>query len=161
MYDIEGDVVDSQLNISRAFSFITNVLKSDVPDAFGDEAFEGVLKQRFIAHRSREYWFRQRKIQEAQTKNGGHLICEVPNCEFDFRERYGKLGDGYAQVHHKKPLGFAPAKGFKVPLKDLAVVCANCHAMIHRGGKCLPLEGLIPRRLPPMPPRRLTRAPAI
>jgi hypothetical protein len=84
IYDIEGGDVDSQLNISRAVSFISNVLKSDVPDAFGDEAFEGVLKQRFIAHRSREYWFRQRKIQEAKTKNGGRLICEVPNCEFDF-----------------------------------------------------------------------------
>jgi hypothetical protein len=34
--------------------------------------------------------------------------------------------------------------GREVKLKDLAVVCANCHVMIHMGGKCRPLAGLIP-----------------
>jgi predicted HNH restriction endonuclease len=29
-------------------------------------------------------------------------------------------------------------------LVDLAVVCANCHAMIHRGGKNRKLSRLIP-----------------
>jgi hypothetical protein len=28
-------------------------------------------------------------------------------------------------------------------LKDRAIVCANCHAMIHRNGDCRPLERLI------------------
>ena len=31
-------------------------------------------------------------------------------------------------------------------LEDLAVVCANCHAMIHRGGECRPIASLISER---------------
>jgi 5-methylcytosine-specific restriction protein A len=41
------------------------------------------------------------------------------------------------------PLNKAPKEGRKIFLKDLAIVCANCHAMIHRNGECRPLEGLI------------------
>ncbi|WP_422110022.1 hypothetical protein [Bradyrhizobium elkanii] len=41
------------------------------------------------------------------------------------------------------PLHKAPKEGRQVLLKDLAIVCANCHAMIHTGGQCRPLEGLI------------------
>jgi 5-methylcytosine-specific restriction protein A len=85
---------------------------------------------------------RRAKIAEALTKDG-KLVCEVPSCKFDFKERYGPLGEGYAQVHHLIPLKKAPPEGRKIFLKDLAIVCANCHAMIHRNGDCRPLEGLI------------------
>jgi predicted HNH restriction endonuclease len=38
------------------------------------------------------------------------------------------------------------ARGRKVGLADLAVVCANCHAMIHRWGECRKMESLRVRR---------------
>jgi 5-methylcytosine-specific restriction enzyme A len=107
------------------------------------EGFEGETKQRFVLHRKREARFRNLKIQEALHKNNGRLICEVPNCGFDFADSYGNLGMGYAQIHHKSPLSEAPITGRKIVLDDLAVVCANCHVMIHRGGECRPLESLI------------------
>jgi len=81
-------------------------------------------------------------------ENGGILKCEVPGCGFDFKARHGKLGEGFAHVHHRTPLADAPADRRKVALKELAVVCANCHAMIHVGGQCRPLEGLFLRRYP-------------
>jgi 5-methylcytosine-specific restriction protein A len=105
--------------------------------------FEGWRKQAFIFHRRREAKARREKIKEAKALNGGKLICEVPNCDFDFSERYGKPGEGYAQVHHLEPLSKSPKEGRPTKLKDLAVVCANCHVMIHRGGECRPLKGLI------------------
>ncbi len=108
------------------------------------QAFEGELRRQFINHRKREAHFRREKIREALKENNGHLICEVAKCKFDFFKFYGQLGGGYAQVHHKRPLGAAPQQGQRTTLKDLAVVCANCHAMIHRGGACRPLETLIP-----------------
>jgi hypothetical protein len=122
-----------------------NLLKGRVPARNFDpadptdpelQAFEGEERKRFIKHRIREARFRREKIREALNLNNGHLICEVPKCKFDFMKRYGHLGGGYAQVHHKKPLGAAAQKGQHITLKDLAVVCANCHAMIHRGGAC-------------------------
>jgi predicted HNH restriction endonuclease len=57
--------------------------------------------------------------------------------------RHGALDEGYAQVHHLLPLSTSPREGREVSLKDLAVVCANCHVMIHIGGHCRPLTGLI------------------
>jgi len=105
--------------------------------------FEGRKKPAFIYHRIRESRARRAKIREAMHLNGGKLICEVPNCGFDFAERYGPLGEGYAQVHHLEPLRKAPKEGREVKLKDLAVVCANCHVMIHMGGDSRPLKELI------------------
>jgi predicted HNH restriction endonuclease len=66
----------------------------------------------------------------------------VPRCGFDFERAYGELGRGYAHVHHKRPL--SERDGDEVTrLEDLAVVCANCHAMIHLGNQCRPLDALI------------------
>jgi hypothetical protein len=105
--------------------------------------FEGKRKRAFVYHRRREANARRAKIKEALRANGGKLFCEVEKCGFDFAKRYGALGQGYAQVHHLLPLSKSPKQGREIKLKDLAIVCANCHVMIHIGGECRPLEGLI------------------
>jgi 5-methylcytosine-specific restriction protein A len=107
-------------------------------------AFEGWKRRAFIWHRHREAELRRAKIDQATKESGGRLICQIPRCGFDFRQRYGELGKGYAHVHHLVPLKKSP-KGRRVTLEDLAVVCANCHAMIHLGGQCRELENIIPR----------------
>jgi hypothetical protein len=106
---------------------------------------EGDLRRAFRNHRIRERRARLGKLKEAKSKNSGRLLCEVPNCGFDFFQRYGQIGEGYAQVHHLEPLSDAPRGGRVVTLDKLAVVCANCHAMIHVGGECRPLADLIAR----------------
>jgi 5-methylcytosine-specific restriction protein A len=104
---------------------------------------EGEMKERLVKHRKREGRLRILKINDALRKCDGRLVCEVPNCGFDFIEIYGALGEGYAQVHHKIPLSEAPEHGRRTSLDDLAIVCANCHVMIHRNGECRPIETLI------------------
>ncbi|MBX3120963.1 MAG: HNH endonuclease [Fimbriimonadaceae bacterium] len=119
--------------------------KKDIIETDSDfDGFEGVLKRRFVVHRSREHRLRRAKIRQVLSLNKGKLKCEVPRCGFDFSKRYGELGMGYAHVHHLKPLGSMPDKGSSSNLADLAVVCANCHAMIHKSGESRPLETLIP-----------------
>ena len=110
------------------------------------EGFEGEAKKRFALHRKREGRLRDLKIRDALRKNDGRLLCEVANCGFDFAHVYGTVGEGYAEVHHKVPLSEAPAEGRKIVLDDLAVVCSNCHAIIHRGGECRSIETLIPAK---------------
>ncbi|HWA23543.1 MAG TPA: HNH endonuclease [Caulobacterales bacterium] len=102
------------------------------------DGFEGELRQRYVRHRSREAHLRKLKIKETLERSE-RLACEVPGCGFDFAARYGALGHEYAQVHHLIPLNAAPASGRSVTLADVAIVCANCHVMIHRGGECRPL----------------------
>jgi 5-methylcytosine-specific restriction endonuclease McrA len=106
-------------------------------------AVEGELRSRMVRHRVRERELREAKLAEAKRRNAdGRLRCEVPGCGFDFEAIYGPIGVGYAQVHHLRPLSEAVAP-VKTTLNDLAVVCANCHAMIHIGGVCRSLADLI------------------
>jgi len=106
---------------------------------------EGEGLQRMVTHRRREAKLRDMKIATALSQGNGHLVCEVPGCGFDFQNVYGEVGTGYAQVHHLRPL--SEYKGEEeTRLADLVIVCANCHTMIHRGGKSRELRSLI--RLP-------------
>lgn len=126
-------------------AFLNHLLASSVsPEETTDEfgALEGEQRERRIVERRREARLRRRKIEDALAKNGGRLRCEVPGCGFDFFATYGALGRGYAHVHHLNMLGASTAPVTTV-LSDLAIVCANCHAMIHRGGANRPLESLI------------------
>uniref|UniRef100_Q07U56 Restriction endonuclease-like protein n=1 Tax=Rhodopseudomonas palustris (strain BisA53) TaxID=316055 RepID=Q07U56_RHOP5 len=108
------------------------------------QGFEGEVRRYYILHRRREASLRTKKIQAALWENSGVLRCEVPRCGFDFKNKYGELGSEFAHVHHLKPLSESPIEGRVVGLHEFAIVCANCHAMIHRGGQCRPLAGLIP-----------------
>ena len=63
-------------------------------------------------------------------------------CGFDFHEMYGEIGRDYAQVHHLKPLSDRTKPSLTM-LSDLAVLCANCHVMVHRGGEIRLLGSLL------------------
>jgi 5-methylcytosine-specific restriction protein A len=117
-----------------------------ISPAEDEEGYEGEVRKLLVRHRRRERKKRFEKTAHALRENNGRLICEVPNCGFDFYAKYGELGAGFAEVHHKKPLSEAPDKGRIVRLADLAIVCANCHRMIHVGGQCRPLANLIPSK---------------
>ncbi len=107
-------------------------------------AQEGELRYRMAAHRVRERSFRDLKIRDVLRRKG-RLRCEVKGCGFDFHQAYGDLGRGFAVVHHLEQL--ATRKGAsRTRLADLAIVCANCHAMIHLGQQNRKLESLGARR---------------
>ena len=106
------------------------------------EGFEGELRSAYRRHRQREQKLRKAKIRQEMQANGGRLRCTVPHCNFDFVERYGEIGVGFAHVHHLKPLHDRTVPS-RTKLADLAIVCPNCHAMIHQGGECRDMETLI------------------
>jgi 5-methylcytosine-specific restriction enzyme A len=106
---------------------------------------EGEIYWRLRRHRRRENKLRDAKLEQAFQSGKSSLKCEVPNCDFDFHEVYGRVGYKFAHVHHLKPLGDRTIPS-KTLLSDLVIVCANCHVMIHRGGNCRPLEGLISKK---------------
>ncbi|WP_020568824.1 HNH endonuclease [Neolewinella persica] len=54
-------------------------------------------------------------------------------CGFDFEEVYGEWGAGFIEVHHLQSLASNEGKEVETdPETDLAVLCANCHRMVHR-----------------------------
>ena len=72
---------------------------------------------------------RRRSKYLAMLAKQGSTICEV--CDFDFGSVYGKLGEGFIEVHHDPPLSLLNRD---TTLNDLHTVCANCHRMLHRNG---------------------------
>ena len=103
-------------------------------------ALEGERLVAMSRHRARERWLRGEKIAQVKEANCGRLPCQV--CGFDFYEMYGETGRDYAQVHHLKPLSDR-TKPSLTRLSDLAVLCANCHVMIHRGDQVRLLRDLL------------------
>lgn len=91
-----------------------------------------------LLHRTRE---RSRPLVEAKKRQavaeGGGLRCEA--CGFDFEAVYGERGRGFVEVHHKRPLHTLTAES-TTKLDDLALVCANCHRMIHAAAPWLTVE---------------------
>lgn len=88
---------------------------------------EGRVLYALHRRRERSKALRKRKIA-AVLKKGGTLACEA--CGFDFEEVYGERGRGYIECHHVVPLHEAGEGTTK--LSDLALICSNCHRMIHR-----------------------------
>lgn len=102
------------------------------------EAAEGKVLTRL--HRVRE---RSRKLVEDKKKQAlakhGKLACEA--CGFDFKKRYGEAGTGLIDVHHTRPL-HTLEPGQKTRLQDLALLCANCHRVVHSSRHWLSLDQL-------------------
>lgn len=73
---------------------------------------------------------RDEAIRHFRATHDGRLFCEC--CGFDFSKIYGEWGDGYIEVHHRNPVS-QKGGNYKVnPHTDLAMLCSNCHSMIHR-----------------------------
>lgn len=53
-------------------------------------------------------------------------------CNFDFKEKYGKLGEGFIEIHHITLLSSYNEKKTTNPKTDLIPLCSNCHRMVHR-----------------------------
>ncbi|WP_394970874.1 HNH endonuclease [uncultured Croceitalea sp.] len=89
---------------------------------------EGKVIYKLHKHRERNPKL-NRKKKESYLKKHGKLDCEI--CGFDFYEIYGNLGKGFMECHHKIPLSEIEGKSL-ITTNDLALVCANCHRMLHR-----------------------------
>lgn len=110
-------------------------------ELYSDESFggvdtyvgnEGAIKLR--VHRSRER--DKRIVKVAKTRFEliyGFLFCEC--CGFNFEEAYGQLGKGFAEAHHRTPLS-QMTQAARTRVEDLAMLCSNCHRMIHRSADC-------------------------
>ncbi len=94
------------------------------------EASEGRLLTRIHRARERNQGLVRRKKQQVLRETGA-LRCEA--CGFDFAQAYGALGEGFAECHHLIPLAKLRPRS-RTQLKDLAILCANCHRMIHKNG---------------------------
>jgi 5-methylcytosine-specific restriction protein A len=113
-----------------------------VEDQFEDQDLEDAPEGRLLTrvHRVRERNpLLGRKKKDQVLKATGKLACQA--CDFDFYETYGERGRGFIECHHLIPVrDLRP--GSRTKLRDLALLCANCHRMVHVESPWLTLEEL-------------------
>jgi hypothetical protein len=94
----------------------------------------------YVTHRRRE---RNPALVRAAKFNAlkkfGRLFCQV--CDFDFGKVYGRFGDGFIEAHHTVPVSQL-SENSASKVEDIALVCSNCHRMLHRRRPWLRLEEL-------------------
>jgi 5-methylcytosine-specific restriction enzyme A len=115
---------------------ITSGALSSLPATADLDEEEAIAEGRALLllhlRRERNPKLRAKKLDQVLAVRGC-LACEV--CGFDFERTYGERGARYAEVHHVVPLHVTGPTTTR--LADLAVLCANCHRMIHRGSPWL------------------------
>ena len=93
------------------------------------EVVEGEVHKREAEFRSRN----RSLILAKKTNSDG--CCEV--CDFNFSETYGLHDKDCLVAHHLVPIG--KRKGpTKTALSDIALLCPNCHAMVHTKNQPIP-----------------------
>ena len=103
--------------------------QSEVADEFNISAQASVVEtRRYAYHRKIE---RNRTAAKNAKKFHG-TRCQA--CDLKFDERYGAIGQDFIEAHHLRPIS-SLEEGVSVTYdvaSDFAVLCANCHRIIHR-----------------------------
>lgn len=111
----------------------------EAPPEYSYSAEEGQILTRIHIMRERDTKIVRLKKELFQDEHHGRLYCEA--CSFDFARSYPRHGDGFIECHHTKPLSqLHPEQQTK--LDDLALLCANCHRMVHYRPPWLSMSGL-------------------
>lgn len=95
-----------------------------------DEDEEQFIKEKRTYRYHRRIERSSQYAKEVKKVHG--LQCEC--CNLDFGKLYGEIGKGFIEVHHMIPLSSLTPESDKAYniKKDFAVLCPNCHRMIHR-----------------------------
>lgn len=114
-----------------------------IEDSIVDEEEELTFpegKEKFRLHRSKERNITLIKIAKARyLALNKKLCCQV--CSFSFEENYGELGKGFIEAHHIFPISDLKEET-PTKVEDIALVCSNCHRMLHRRRPWLDLNEL-------------------
>ncbi|MBX2890305.1 MAG: HNH endonuclease [Saprospiraceae bacterium] len=122
-----------QAFLDELFSLAEIRIKADALIANEPEIREGFPEGKRIErlHYRRE---RNPKVVRLAKKNfkekNGRLFCQI--CGFDFQQVYGKVGEDYIEAHHTLPLSEIENEQTQTQIEDIALLCSNCHKMIHR-----------------------------
>jgi 5-methylcytosine-specific restriction enzyme A len=111
--------------------------QTDVADEFGVAPSASITETRKYAfHRKIE----RNRTAAKQAKKFHGTRCQ--GCNLDFSERYGEIGKGFIEAHHLRPIATLE-EGVSVTYdvaSDFAVLCSNCHRMIHRSADAADLS---------------------
>lgn len=126
-YRINNPTILSQKQYNSVHTLLTNQYETTITPDIIVEFPEGRLVE--TQHRIRERNPTIIKMaKENYKKQNKNLECQV--CGFSFTV-YGEVGKDYIEAHHTIPVSQMTGKS-KTKIEDIALVCSNCHKMLHR-----------------------------
>jgi 5-methylcytosine-specific restriction protein A len=128
----QADAIRQALNVDRDE---VDFIAPDLDEHRGADEGGVLLKEHL--RRERDARLKRDKIEDAK-RRGISLACEA--CGFDFHRTYGERGFEYIECHHRTPLGVTGKT--RTRLTDLALICSNCHRMVHRRREWITVEAL-------------------
>ena len=127
-----------------AYAVTRKYWKIDIKTEFNSNAdLSGEFPEGKIVERTHKARERNSKVVEMAKKNfknkHGKLYCQV--CNFDFEENYGTIGKDFIEGHHTIAVSEMPAD-YKTKPEEIAMLCGNCHRMVHKKRPWLTMEEL-------------------
>lgn len=94
---------------------------------------EGEEKCEFLEGKSKKVLVNLfERCPAARKKCVDHYGYKCAVFVFDFKAKYGEIGNNFIHVHHIVDISLIDKEYVIDPLKDLIPVCPNCHAMLHK-----------------------------
>ncbi len=138
--DIGRKLIDeNKVHLSILFEFsineVTHELRQLAVGAPVEVIDEKIVAEGELRTRTQEYRTRSRELREAAVEHyslDGRIMCNA--CDFEFALAYPKLGNGYIQIHHLRPVSYLRGEKLEISraLQNVCPLCANCHQMVHR-----------------------------
>ena len=125
-------------NAGSATNLISTAAKTEVE---GEEIVgkEGRLLVRLHVYRERDRKFARRVREHYKSLGGGQLVCHACGCMPT--EVYGPVGESSMEAHHKIPIEQLQPDSVTL-VEDMAMLCANCHRVVHSKKPCLTVESV-------------------
>lgn len=108
-----------------------------------NEIVEGLFPEGKIVERIHTSRERNNKVIKVAKQNFkakyGKLFCQA--CGFSFDKVYGNIGKDFIEGHHTIPV-HEMKPGHKTSPDDIAMLCSNCHRMVHKKRPWLSVDKL-------------------
>jgi len=135
-YNNENDMLFYSRRIGHAPTFRPEIEENEFyfPNEinFKEEFKEGKSSQVLVNSYERNPLARMKCIEHYG------LNCQI--CNFNFEEKYGKIGRDFIHVHHIVDISLIADEYSVNPISDLIPVCPNCHSMLHKSKPAYSIE---------------------
>lgn len=135
----DGERTPHPFQVPAPGDFIGNPTPAPIATEDDESSFpEGSVRYSWHRHLERDGALTKR-VKANRLRDTGKLECDV--CAFDFADTYGETGVGFIEAHHRTPVSTLDGTQ-ATKEKDLALVCSNCHRMLHRACPPITVEQL-------------------
>lgn len=132
-YSLDNFPEEQQLlgDLDTALGIYRDLFLREMSSSNREEDEDGVIlyedRTKVRLHKSTE----RNQTLSRKVKAVKGMICEA--CGFEYGHKYQNLDTDYIEAHHLTPFSQLEAKKIPMnPKEDFAVLCSNCHRMIHR-----------------------------